>query len=183
MVDHLVKPEWAAYARRNTPLFRIRTDLPDSAEKWGAAIGTLFGNPPLRLSPFEVAFALLKLANAMSMCIERRENELDGRTWWDYMRADEMSPQYQSIVVDGLTQNFVAMDARDSSTKSVINILARLLDDFLRMGRPMDRILDGPTSDVWIDPWVGYLKAERPGRFRWSLKRGARSTRFLSMES
>ena len=164
VVDHLVKPEWAAYARRNVPFFRFPTDRPESAERWGSAIGSLLGNPPLGLSPFEVAFAVFKLASAMSMCIERRESELDGRTWWDYMRADDMSPQYQSIVVDGLTQNFVAMDAMDSSTKSVINILARLIDDFFRAGLPMDRILDGPTSEVWIDPWFRYLRAKRPGQ-------------------
>jgi uncharacterized protein with NAD-binding domain and iron-sulfur cluster len=172
VVDHLVKPQWAAYARRNTSFFRIPTDRPETTEGWSSTIGSLLGNPPLALSPFEVAFAAFKLANAMSMCTERRADELDGRTWWDYMRADDMSPQYRSIIVDGLTQNFVAMDARDSSTKSVINILARLIDDFLRAGLPMDRILDGPTSEVWIHPWVRYLEAERPGQIPVEFKTG-----------
>jgi uncharacterized protein with NAD-binding domain and iron-sulfur cluster len=172
VVDHLVKPQWAAYARRNMPFFRIPTDRPETADGWGSAIGTLLGNPPLRLSPFEVAFAVFKLASAMSMCIERRADELDGRTWWNYMRADEMSPSYQSIVVDGLTQNFVAMDSKMSSTKSVINILARLIDDFLRAGLPMDRILDGPTSEVWIDPWVRYLKVARRAQIPVAFKTG-----------
>src|SRR5262245_17065758 len=172
VVDHLVKPEWAAYARRNMPFFRIPTDRPETGKGWGSAIGTLLSNPPLRLSFFDVTFAVLKLVSAMSMCIERREDELDGRTWWDYMRADDMSPSYQSIIVNGLTQNFVAMDSKMSSTKSVINILARLIDDFLRAGLPMDRILDGPTSEVWIDPWVRYLQAARPAQIPVEFKTG-----------
>ena len=60
---------------------------------------------------------------------------------------------YRTVVINGLTHNFVAMDARLSSTKSVTNILARLLNDLTMPGHTVDRILNGPTSEVWIDPW------------------------------
>ena len=53
------------------------------------------------------------------------------------------------------------MDADELSTKSVINILARLLADFMTKG--LDRILNGPTSEVWIDPWLRYLSSEGNG--------------------
>lgn len=164
VVDRLIETKWAAYARRSERFFRIYTDRPETVGEWVSAITGMFSNPALGVPPFEAAFAAFKLAKAMTMCPGRREEELDGQSWWDYMQADDMSPQYQSVIVNGLTQNFVAMDARNSSTKSVINILARLLDDFLRTGRPMDRILDGPTSEVWIEPWVQYLAAPRPGQ-------------------
>src|SRR5262245_62589706 len=75
------------------------------------------------------------------------------------MPASSMSDAYRRVVVSGLTQNFVAMDGEKSSTKSVINILARLLNDFLTAGSTLDRILNGPTSEVWIDPWIRYLTA------------------------
>jgi hypothetical protein len=106
------------------------------------------------------------------MCHERREDELDGRSWWDYMRADVMSQRYRSVIVDGLTQNFVAMDAKNASTKSVINILARLLNDFMRPDGTMDRVLNGPTSEVWINHWESYLKGDRPGQIPVEFKRG-----------
>ena len=35
------------------------------------------------------------------------------------------------------------------------SILLQLLFDLTRAGGRADRVLDGPTSDVWIDPWVG----------------------------
>ena len=78
------------------------------------------------------------------------------------MRGDDMSEAYRRAVIDGLTQNFVAMDAEESSTKSVINILARLLNDFTA-GPTMDRILNGPTSETWIDPWLKYLRPKTAG--------------------
>src|SRR5262245_18883039 len=104
------------------------------------------------------------LLDAFTMCLERCEEELERRAWWDYMGADRKSQQYRSVVVDGLTQNFVAMDAKMSSTKSVINILARLLNDFLRPGGTMDRVLNGPTSEVWIEHWRAHLAATRNGQ-------------------
>jgi uncharacterized protein with NAD-binding domain and iron-sulfur cluster len=39
----------------------------------------------------------------------------------------------------------------------------RLLDDFLTYGHSIDRILNGPTSEVWIDPWLHYLRSEADG--------------------
>jgi 15-cis-phytoene desaturase len=100
----------------------------------------------------------------MTTCDERREAELDKVTWWRYMRASDMSDNYRRVIINGLTQNFVAMDAERTSLRTAITILARLLQDFIT-GRGLDRVLNGPTSEVWIDPWVDYLRAEIPGQF------------------
>ncbi len=45
------------------------------------------------------------------------------------------------------------MSARTGGT-----ILLQLLFDLTRAGGRADRVLDGPTSDVWIDPWVAHLE-------------------------
>lgn len=172
VADHLVEPEWAAFAQIGAPFYRFPTDRPETFEEMVGAIRVWLSNPALGVPVFEAAFAASQLVNAMTMCVERREKELDGLTWWEYMRADEMSPQYNAVIVDGLTQNFVAMDAKRSSTKSVINILARLFNDFVQTNLPMDRILDGPTSEVWIDPWERYLEAKRPGQTPVEFKKG-----------
>jgi uncharacterized protein with NAD-binding domain and iron-sulfur cluster len=124
----------------------------------------LFANPSLGLRADEAAFAALKLANAMSTCDERRDAELDYITWWDYMCADKMSADYRRVVINGLTRNFVAMHAEQTSLRTAITILARLLQDFIS-GRGLDRILNGPTSEVWIDPWVNYLTTDVVGQF------------------
>ena len=46
------------------------------------------------------------------------------------------------------------MSARTGGT-----ILLQLLFDLARPGRQVDRVLNGPTNDVWIDPWLGYLRS------------------------
>ena len=163
VIQNLVNVERAAYAQKQKPFFKFPTDLPSTLGGWKNLITEIFSNPGLGVPFNEAAFAAFKLLDAMTMCAERREQELDGQSWWDYMRAEDMSPEYRSVVVNGLTQNFVAMDAKESSTKSVINILARLLSDLMPGGFSMDRILNGPTSEVWIDPWERYLAEERQG--------------------
>ena len=38
-------------------------------------------------------------------------------------------------------------------------ILLQLLFDLSRPGGQADRVLNGPTNDVWIDPWLAHLRA------------------------
>jgi uncharacterized protein with NAD-binding domain and iron-sulfur cluster len=172
VLDDLITVEHAAYAQEGKPFFRLPTEGPRTPAGALQALRELFANPSLGLSPGEVAFTALKLAAAASMCDERREAELDGIAWSKYMCADQMSRAYRAAVVDGLTQNFVAMDADLSSTKSVINILVRLLSDYLTYGHSIDRILNGPTSEVWIDPWLRYLRSEADGEVAVKLESG-----------
>ena len=161
--QNLVAVNQAAYARPQKPFFPFPTRVPRLPNEWLEGLKALWGTHGMGLSPPEVAFAAYKLGNALSMCDARRMAELEGISWWDYMRADDMSPLYRAVVVNGLTQNFVAMKAKISSTKSVINILARLLNDFFE-GGGIDRILNGPTSEVWIDHWVALLRSPADGQ-------------------
>ena len=39
------------------------------------------------------------------------------------------------------------------------NILLQMLFDLATPGVSIDRVLNGPTNEVWIDPWVTYLEA------------------------
>ena len=157
IVDNLRVVEKDAYARQGRTFFYIPAHHPRNWRAWIRAVTDMLSNPALGVPRHEAAFAAYKLADAMTMCRERREEKLDGRSWWDYMHAARWSPQYRSVIVQGLTQNFVAMDAKMSSTKSVINILARLLNDLMHPGGTIDRVLNGPTTDVWINHWEEYL--------------------------
>jgi hypothetical protein len=61
-----------------------------------------------------------------------------------------------------MTRSMVAMRAEDSSTRTVGRILLQLLCGIVVPGRVFDRLLSGPTNDVWIDPWRRHL-TERLG--------------------
>ena len=49
------------------------------------------------------------------------------------------------------------MRAEESSTRTVGRILLQLFYGILVPGRVFDRLLNGPTNDVWIDPWRTHL--------------------------
>ncbi|MCW5715542.1 MAG: FAD-dependent oxidoreductase [Bauldia sp.] len=164
LADLVPVPE-AILSRIGSSPFRVPTRSPRGISEALGMIRKMFSNPGLGLTATEIAFATTKLVAALSMSDERRLHELEDMPWAKYMEADMMSPAYRAVIVDGLTQNFVAMDADHSSTKTVINILARLLRDFWSEDG-MDRILNGPTSDVWIQPWVDYLSRDEPERGR-----------------
>ena len=54
----------------------------------------------------------------------------------------------------GITRSLVAAKARLASTKTIGNIFVQLLFDIVGAGPSSDRVLNGPTNDVWIAPWL-----------------------------
>jgi 15-cis-phytoene desaturase len=94
----------------------------------------------------------------LTSCEERRAEELEGQSWWTYIDAEARSQAYQAYL--GRTPRvLVAADPKAASTKTVGDILVQLLFNLGNPGVAADRVLNGPTNDVWIDPWLMYLKA------------------------
>jgi uncharacterized protein with NAD-binding domain and iron-sulfur cluster len=93
----------------------------------------------------------------MTSCPERRLAEYENIAWWDFIGAATRSKNYQTLLAHGLTRSLVAVRAEEGSTRSVGYILLQLLYGILSpLG--FDRLLTGPTNDVWLTPWVEYLK-------------------------
>ena len=57
----------------------------------------------------------------------------------------------------GLTRSLVAMRAEIASTRTVGFILIQMMMSMTSQSRTMDRVLNMPTSDAWINPWVKHL--------------------------
>lgn len=106
----------------------------------------------------ELAFFARRIWTFLTSCEERRDREYDNIAWWDFIEAERMSEQYQAFLAVGLTRDLVAMRAEVSSTRTVGKIYVQLLLDILSPFQDVNRVLDGPTSEVWIEPWVNYLK-------------------------
>ena len=73
------------------------------------------------------------------------------------MRSREV-PTYGRYLADGLTRTLVAARAREMSARTGGYILLQLLFDMANPAGQVDRVLNGPTSDVWIDPWLDHLR-------------------------
>jgi 15-cis-phytoene desaturase len=75
----------------------------------------------------------------------------------DFIDAENHSAAYQTLLGKGLTRSLVAVHAQEASARATGRTLAQLLYGLLTPSG-FDRLLNGPTSDVWLTPWVTYLK-------------------------
>jgi len=132
-------------------------------------------------------------------CAERRITEYENIAWWDFIAAPRMSKLYQAYLGQGPTRSLVAVRAEESSTRTVGGTQLQLMYSFISPDGVPDRLLSGPTNDVWIYPWTQHsgtwesnfmadpidfeLKRtvpESPGQ-RWRLLRAAPKSRRISM--
>ena len=91
------------------------------------------------------------------------------------MQADKRSEAFRQYLADGLTRTLVAARATEMSARTGGLILVQLLLDLSRAGERADRVLDAPTSDAWIAPWVAYLRSRGRRACGWGRRsRGSR---------
>ncbi len=103
----------------------------------------------------------------MTSCDERRLGEFEAQSWWDFVQAGTKSAAYQKFLAKGMTRTLVAAKAEEMSARTGGAVLCQLIYDMLQIDGRLDNVLDGPTSEVWIDPWIEHLTAAgvtlRPG--------------------
>ncbi|MGI5437116.1 hydroxysqualene dehydroxylase [Streptomyces shenzhenensis] len=117
------------------------------------------------LPAHEAAYFAGRLLVHLTSCDARREGQWEQVPWWDFIRAGEMSREYQVLLGIGQTRNLVATRAEIASTRTVGRVIVEALLLWGLLGRGMDgdadidRMLNAPTSEAWIDPWETYLRS------------------------
>src|ERR671911_1121871 len=106
----------------------------------------------------EHALFMERLLTLLTSCDERRLEQLEQQSWWEFSGAERRSEAYRKFLADGLTRTLVAARAREISARTGGLILAQIAFDLTRVGGRADRVLDGPTNEAWIDPWVEHLR-------------------------
>lgn len=110
--------------------------------------------------PYELGFFVNRLLVFFGSCDARRFGDWENTSWWEYARADQFSEQYRLQVVESVTRNLVAARADLASTLTIGLIGEAFI--FNATGRggtgAVDRLLNGPTNETWIDPWVDHLE-------------------------
>jgi uncharacterized protein with NAD-binding domain and iron-sulfur cluster len=163
----------------------VHTNLADS---WfyranGRADGTLFGALPhpagaftpgglqrilvqeilkhKMVRPLEATYFVTKLVSFFTSSDERRIGQWEKVAWWDFVRAEKFSPEYQAVLAKGLTKSLVAAKAETASTRTIGTMAEAFIYNILGRGNDgaLDRVLNGPTSEVWIEPWVTLLRS------------------------
>src|SRR5829696_4647633 len=106
----------------------------------------------------EHALFMERLLTLLTSCDERRLEQLEQQSWWEFSGADRRSEAYRKFLADGLTRSLVAARAREMSARTGGLILLQLLFDLTRVGGRADRVLDAPTQEAWIAPWIAHLE-------------------------
>jgi 15-cis-phytoene desaturase len=153
--DNLVHASRVQVARAGKPPLILTARVPQSVEDWALTFKDIFIG--IGVPDNEVLYFVDRLFTLLTSCPERRIAEYEQIPWWTFIKAADHSADYQTLLGKGLTRSLVAVRAQEGSTRTVGYTLLQLLFGLLTYGG-FDRLLTGPTSDVWLTPWESYLR-------------------------
>ncbi len=91
-----------------------------------------------------------------TMCEGRREAELENLSLWEHMQATRLSEETQKLL-QLVPRGLVGMNAKQGSARTFLNMLLLMMSEWTTTQTP-HRVLDGPTSEVWLYPWLKWLR-------------------------
>jgi uncharacterized protein with NAD-binding domain and iron-sulfur cluster len=106
----------------------------------------------------ELNFFADRLWKYLTSCEARRLDELDKIGWWEFVEAENKSDAYKKFLAEGMTRSLVAADARVANAKVEGHIGTLLMIGLSEPWVNTDRLLNGPTNDVWMGPWLNHLR-------------------------
>jgi uncharacterized protein with NAD-binding domain and iron-sulfur cluster len=157
VADNLVATSRTRLARIDRPsldvLTRFPTDLRDVADTIKLVVRRDVDLP--RQDLLSWGNLLLTLLTSSR---ERRFQEYEQVSWWQFVQADRRSAEFRKYFCDVAVQSLVAMSPRRASARTTGVISVQLWTAHGRPGAQVDRLLNGPTHDVWLTPWRAYLR-------------------------
>jgi uncharacterized protein with NAD-binding domain and iron-sulfur cluster len=159
---HLVPTTRVGITQYGKANFQIPAIFPRTPNDVGTVLRDMllaFG-PITDLTPDDLAFFGARIWQILTSCQQRRLAEYERTSWWEFVGAERYSKSYQKFLADGITRSLVAAKARKASTRTIGDIFVQLMLTILDpTGGSTDRVLDGPTNLVWIDPWRRHLES------------------------
>jgi uncharacterized protein with NAD-binding domain and iron-sulfur cluster len=161
VADNLVDTTRIQIASDEKPSLFVPARFPQAPGELKTAIFFILGllGGQLDVNHVELAYLSSKVWQFLTSCQERRMTEYEQISWYDYIDAATRSEAYQMVFGHGITRSLVAAKARHASTKTIGNIFMQMLLYMIQPGVAADRVLNGPTSEVWLRPWQEHLKA------------------------
>ncbi|MBX9853150.1 MAG: FAD-dependent oxidoreductase [Cytophagaceae bacterium] len=157
--DNLVQTTEIRIARFGKESLLLPARFPGSLKEIKRFI-ELNKNIDLGLTTEEQEYFGERIWQLMTSSYERRKHEYERMGWWEFVEASRFSENYKTLLAKGLTRTLVAAHAETVSTKTGGDIMLQLLFDIAKPGMSSDRILNGPTNDVWINPWLDHLTSK-----------------------
>ena len=169
VLDNLVEVNRVRIARYGEASINTIVNFPQSWADVKEAIDSFHANTGL--TEEEKTFFAARVWQLMTSCMDRRVNDYEKLGWREYLQADKFirrdadgkpgkEQPYETLLVDGLTRTLVAANAKYASTKTGGDIFCQLLFNMADPGVHTDRVLNGPTNDAWLNPWIDYLTSK-----------------------
>jgi geranylgeranyl pyrophosphate synthase/uncharacterized protein with NAD-binding domain and iron-sulfur cluster len=162
VADHLVPTTRVAITQYEAPTFDVPTVFPRTPDDAGTILRDILlaFSTVTDLTPDDLAFFGARIWQILTSCRERRIGEYERIAWWDFVGAEPRSASYQKFLASGITRSLVAAKARKASTRTIGDIFVQLMLTIVDpTAGSTDRVLDGPTNLVWIDPWLSLLES------------------------
>ncbi len=104
----------------------------------------------------DIGLFTAKILQFLTSSDARRLGEYERMSWWDFLDGNDYSDNFQRQL-RAVPRTMVAMDPRRGSARTVGTISMQLILDYADTGVTNDRTMGGPTTEMWIDPWIDHL--------------------------
>lgn len=116
----------------------------------------------------EIEFFSRKMMVFFTSSDARRVGEWEYVPWTTFTNSNNFSPEYRTVFGTGLTKDLVAAKGNAASTRTVglmgEAFVYSLMSQYNSQIRAQsgyeaaDRLLNLPTNEAWINPWIAHLK-------------------------
>lgn len=154
--DNLMEVTRLDIATFTAPLLPLLAKIEFSLDNFMVVIRDLFDNN-LGLTMDDMEQYGRKLWQVMTSCDERIREEYNLIDWWTFIEAEQQSPAFQKIFA-GFTKTLVACQSKIANTQTVGPVAAQMTLDITTPGSSFVRLLNGPTNDKWVNPWLAFLR-------------------------
>ncbi|MEO5769710.1 MAG: NAD(P)-binding protein [Polyangia bacterium] len=117
----------------------------------------------------DAVLLLAKLVRYLTASPERRRKEYEKVSWGEFLDSKKFSDVFR-FHVHSAAQSLVAFSAAEADARTYGNIALQMMLDELRDGTRVDRTLNGPTNDAWLEPWREHLERQGVRFFRGELE-------------
>jgi hypothetical protein len=117
----------------------------------------------------EIEYFVRKMLVFLTSSDARRVGQWEYVSWTTFTNSEHFSPEYRAVFGTGLTKDLVAAKGASASTRTVALMGEAFVYALLAEKSPAirrqsgygaaDRLLNAPTNEAWIDPWVAHLGA------------------------
>jgi uncharacterized protein with NAD-binding domain and iron-sulfur cluster len=106
----------------------------------------------------DLALFAMQIFRFLSSSDERRLGQYERLSWWEYLGGPGYSERCQQQLTE-IPRMLVAMDSTrgNACTNGVISM--QLLLDMALYTEATDRTMGGPTTLMWIEPWIRLLRS------------------------